>query len=85
MYDYKSVKKWTELTEHEKENYYQKFNTIISFLKEHNNITLPWKRIDEYVGHIYRFTIDDWNAMHYDPVCKLTFDDVGMKYSSEVK
>lgn len=81
MEDYKDVKRWQDLSDNDKTEYYKKFSIIVKYLKENKNITLPWKKIDGYVGHIYRFTIDEWNANHYDPTSKLVFDDTGMKYS----
>lgn len=81
MKDYRNVKRWQDLSDEDKLEYYKKFNIVINYLKENKNITLPWEKIDNYIGHIYRFSIDDWNASHYDPTSKLVFDDVGLKYS----
>ena len=81
MDDYKNVKRWQDLSEADKNNYYKKFSIVVDWLKANKNRILPWEKIDGYVGHVYRLTIDNWNASHYDPMGKLEFDDNGMKYS----
>ena len=81
MYDFETIKRWHDLSDSEKSDYFQKFNVLISYLKKNENKILPWSIVDNYVGHIYRFTIDDWNASHFDPEKKLEFDDVDMRYA----